>query len=240
MLEKELQQLIPAKNIELFNIYMQYINLLHKHFTNKKIDKQIRFEQISLLERAIRKDFPLKNNIIARLQKMFVAENLSLYLLLDPLIAWRYLANDKIIKTEKQAADVVGYLSSPSARLIMVLNNETPSSYLAMTSLISLLYFRKIFTDKTFIPYAVKWGNKRKSQYLRGLLKNSVVLLQIVNSKSLKFRLALLFNRLRIQIDNEQNNKQLTIGLLDWLKILVYSVFQFVTIRHRTVSKKEI
>jgi len=240
MFEAQLNKLIPEKNILLLGLYLQYLDLGAKHFSRQNITPQTKLEQITLLEKAIRKDFPLQKNILARLQKMFVAENLSLYLLLDPLIAWRYLANGKSIKSEKQAADVVGYLASPLARMIMVLNNENPSTYLAMTSLLSLLYFQQIFADKSFIPYAVKWGNKRKTEYLRGLLKNATILLQIVQSKRLKFRLAILFNRLRLQINNRQNNKQAKMGLLDELRIFAYSIYQFVVIRHRTLSKKGI
>ena len=129
----------------LVDLYIKYLKLGNEHFGQKGVSAEVKAEKIRLLERGIRRDFPQQDNIIARLQKQFVTENLSLYLLLDPLLAWRYTATGKRPTSETQVSDIIGYETSPLARLLMVLNNENPSTYLPMQSLLVLLLFLYMF-----------------------------------------------------------------------------------------------
>ena len=178
--------------------------------------------------------------MLSKLQKMFVRENLSLYLLLDPLIAWRYLINKNNIKSEKQISEIIGYIASPVARLIMVLNNENPSTYLAMTSYVSALIYQQLFLQKIKVVKLAKKSHKNRIKYLQSLLKSSEVLLEIVCSKPLKYKFALTFNKKLKEIDKMLNNKQVKIGILDEVGIFLYSIWQFLTIRHKTINKKGI
>ena len=224
----------------LVDLYIKYLKIGNEHFGQKSVSAEVKAEKIRLLERGIRRDFPQQDNIIARLQKQFVTENLSLYLLLDPLLAWRYTATGKRPTSETQVSDIIGYETSPLARLLMVLNNENPSTYLPMQSLLALLVFSDMFQNKSPLLKAVKWSKKQRCSKLTGLLKNAGVLLSIVRSKRLKYKAAILLNTAAVLVEKYEKNQQMFLSVLDVLRIYLYSCSQFLFIRKQTVTKKGI
>lgn len=234
---KLLLPLVAAQKRHVLELYFAYWQLGWQHFLKNNLSSTTKEEQIRLLEKAIRKDFPLKNNLLAKLQQAFVAENLSLYLLLDLLSAWKYLANEAEIKTEAQLSDIIGYAASPLARMIMALNNEVPSTYLPMQSLLCAMMWYNLTEQKSPLLQKIKLSAKQKNSKLNGLLQNAAVLLAIVSRKRLKFQMALLLNRLNIIL---QNNKQAQTSILDELKIFLYSIWQFIMVRKRTLTQKGI
>ncbi|MBP5215324.1 MAG: hypothetical protein J6039_02065, partial [Alphaproteobacteria bacterium] len=192
------------------------------------------------LEKAIRKDFVVQDNKLAKLQRAFVKENLSLYLLLDFLPVWRRLASGKPIENETQLSEVAANLCAPKARMLMVLNNENPSTYLPMTSALVAFFLLENLQQKTELISTVKWSRQKQISKLEGLLKNSWVVLALVKSKRLKFRLALLLYDLKFRIESFKNNKQQTVTMLDAVKIFLYSILSFVMIRTRTTGKERL
>lgn len=234
---KLLLPLVAAPKRHVLELYFAYWQLGWQHFSKNNLSPTTKEKQIRLLEKAIRKDFPLKHNLLAKLQQAFVAENLSLYLLLDLLSAWKYLANEAEIKTEAQLSDIIGYAASPLARMIMALNNEVPSTYLPMQSLLCAMMWYNLSKQKSPLLQKIKLSAKQKNSKLNGLLQNAAVLLAIISRKKLKFQMALLLNRLNIIM---QNNKQAKLCALDELKIFLYSVYQFMVVRKRTLTQKGI
>lgn len=229
-----------VKNKPLFDLYLRYLHLGRTHYGKKGITSQVKAEKLKLLERAIRGGCRLQNNLIYHLQQAFVRENLSLYLLLEPLAAWRYLATDKLPTSETQLTDVVGNISSPLSRFLMVLNNETPSTYLPMQALLTAWILLQMLQEKDAFLQKLKWHKSRQISKLKGLCKDGAVILAVVKSKRLKYRLAVLLNRISILTEKYAKNEQSTIEFLDALRIFVYSVTQFLLIKKRTVTKKGI
>ena len=222
----------------LWSDYCLFLQLGWKHFFNAAESASLKAEQIKLLERAVRKDFPLKNSLLGRLQKAFVAENLSLYLLLEPLQVWHWLAFIGKTETEVKVSEIIGRLVSPAARMLMVLSDENPSTYLPMTSLLTAHFLQKELENKSELLAKVKKTRRFWFGKLRGLLKNAFVILAVVKSKKLKFKLATELNRLALIIDKLQNNKQPRPERLDRIKIFLYSCYQFMTIKRRTTQTK--
>lgn len=235
---EDLQYLLKPKYHILWADYCRYLDLGWQHFNNAACSTPTKYEQLRLLETAIRRDFPLKNNLLARLQQHFVAENLSLYLLLDLLTAWRYTASGKIPESETALTEIVQRAVAPAARLLMVLNDENPSTYLPMTSFLTALFTEWLQTQKSPLLQGLKRSKKQWCRKYDGLLKNAFVLLGIVNSKRLKFKLAIMLNTMKVKIQKILNNKQPTAELLDRIKIFWYAVYQFVTVRKRTTTQK--
>ncbi len=231
---------LKAKYRPLWADYCRYLQLGQAHFVDNRAEPAVAEEQIRLLERAVRKDFVLKNTLLARLQKAFVAENLSLYLLLEPLQAWRLAAVDKRPCTEARFSETVMRLAAPAARMLMVLNNENPSTYLPMTSLLSAWYLAIALEQKQ--PLLQQAGKTRRFWLgkLHGHLKNAAVLLAVVKSARLKFLLATEINQQAIEADKLKNNKQRKLEVLDRIKIFLYSTYRFVTVRRRTTETKGI
>ena len=234
------EKLLQSKHRKLWQDYCRYLRLGWQHYGEDKNNSKLKTEKIRLLERAVRKDFPLSNSILAHLQKAFVAENLSLYLLLEPLRVWRWLAADKKKVTEAQISEIVADLASPAARMLMVLNNESPSTYLPITSLLSAQYLLNAVENKDEL---LQKSSKRKRFWLgkiNGLLKNAAVILRVIKSKRLKFLLAMELNRLALQVGKVQNNKQSKVESLDRIKIFLYSLYQFTVIKRRTTQTRGI
>ena len=232
--------LLKAEYRPIWSDYCRYLRMGWQHYADKKIDSAIKAEQIRLLERAVRKDFPLPDTLLARLQKAFVTENISIYLLLEPLRVWRWLATDKKKITEAQISEIIAGLASPAARMLMVLNNENPSTYLPMTSLLSAWFLLDAMENKNVL---LQKSGKRSRFWLgkiQGLLKNASVILSVIKSRRLKFRLAMELNRLTILVNKTQSNKQCRIESLDRIKIFLYSLCQFIVIKRRTTEVKGI
>lgn len=231
--------LAKPEHYHLIDDYFYYLKIGAKHYAKAQIDTETKLKKIDLLERALRKNFPLKNSVIARLQNTFVKNNLSLYLLLDPVLAWRYSAMEKLPTSEEQLSEFVNLEISAFARLIMALYDENPSTYLPLTSLFSAFYLLEVFQNKAPFIKAIKWSKRQRVNKLKGLYKNSYVILQLVRSKRLKFRLAQSLNRAKILIEKHENNKQPEIGVVDSIRIFLYSVIQFIGVRHRTLDKNK-
>lgn len=223
----------------LWQNYCRYLENGWHHFADNRFSAAVKQEKLRLLEMAIRKDFPLPDTLLARLQKQFVAENLSLYLLLEPVQAWRYLATLSATLSETQISEIIGRISSPAARMIMVLNDETPSTYLPMTALLSAQWLLRLRAEKSKLIKNMKHSEKQWQSKLNGLWKNAFVLLEIVKSKRLKFKLAQNLAALKLEIASG-NNKQQKIDFLDRMKIFLYSIYWFVTVKKRTICKKEL
>ncbi len=222
----------------LWHDYCRYLQLGWEHFFNNDESAAVKSEQIKLLERAIRKDFPLKDTLLGRLQRAFVAENLSLYLLLEPLQAWQWAAAIGKTETEARVSEIMGRLVSPAARMMMVLSDENPSTYLPMTSLLTARWLLGELEHKSELLSKVKKTRRFWFGKLRGLLKNAFVILAVVKAKKLKFKLAKELNTLAMMTDKLQNNKQPRPEGLDRIKIFLYSCYQFMTIRKRTTQTK--
>ncbi|MBR1825097.1 MAG: hypothetical protein IJ770_00725 [Alphaproteobacteria bacterium] len=237
---EDLQVLLKPQHHRLWIDYCSYLNMGWQRFAGNRFDMQEKFTQLRLLENAIRRDFPVSENLLARLQKQFVAENLSLYLLLEPLSSWRYLASGKAPDSDAAISEIVQRAVSPAARLLMVLNDENPSTYLPMTSWLTAMFLKQAVTDKSSLLKNMKRTPKQWGRKFDGLLKNAFVLLGIVHSTRLKFRIAMLLNTMRLSVRNMQNNKQVKTDFLDRIKIFLYSIYQFITIRKRSTTKKGI
>ena len=237
---EDLQILLKPQYRQLWTDYCRYLDMGWQRFSDNRFAPTEKHEQLRLLEKAIRKDFPLPENLLARLQQQFVTHNLSLYLLLEPLSAWRYLATGKTPDTDAAISEIVQRVTAPAARLLMVLNDEGPSTYLPTTSWLTAVFLENAIVQKLPLIKNLKRSPKQWLNKLGGLLKNAYVLLSIVRSKHLKFKAALQLNTMRLRLQKKQNSKQAETDGLDRIAIFLYSIYQFITVRKHTTEKKGI
>ena len=218
--------------------YCAYIQLGWKHFFYECKSPTVNRDKLRLLDKAIRKDIPLPDNLLRRLQQKFVTNNISIYLLLEPLQAWRYISDMHASFSEQQISEIINYSVAPAARLLMVLNDQPPSTYMPMTSYLHALYLLKLINEKSCELKEIKRSKKKQYKKIQGLLNEAHILLSVVNRKKLKWKLAFKFNELQVQINHIINNKQTNFSLLDRVKIFLYSCMQFILIRHRSVTTR--
>ncbi len=229
--------LVKKEHYALISDYFNYLETGLKHYAKENVSIETKKHKLELLEKALRKDYQHKNSLIFRLQQHFLQHNLSLYLLLDPHYAWRYLANNKLPTSEAQLSEFTNLFISPFARLIMALYDENPATYLPLSSFFSALFLSDIFYNKSALVYKIKLSKRQKINKLNGLLKSSVIILSLVNSKRLKFKLALAVNEAKIKLKKQENNKQQKISILDKILIFLYSCWQFISVKHKTLEK---
>ena len=211
----EPKSLVKNEHYQLIDDYFRYLNCGLLHYAKENVEKQVKKQKLELLEKALRKDSRLENSLIYRLQQEFLKENLSLYLLLDPMYAWRYLAEEKMPTSEA----------------------ENPATYLPLSSFFSALFLTDLYNNKLPLIAKVKLSKRQRLSKLKGLLKNAGVILSLVNSKRLKFKLALALNEAKILLKYQENNKQPKITLIDSTRVFLYSVWQFFSVKHKTLEK---
>ena len=192
------------------------------------------------MEKALRKDFQIRNSLIFRLQQNFLKENLSLYLLLDPLFAWRYSAKEKLPTSEAQLSEFVNLFISPFARLIMALYDENPATYLPLSALFSAFFLTEAFHDKAPLVAKVKLSKRQRLSKIKGLIKNAAIIMSLVKSKRLKFKLAIAVNQAKIMLFKEENNKQPQFTIVDKIRVFLYACWQFLRVKHKTLEKIKI
>ncbi len=220
--------------------YLAFLQLGQHHFANRKITSDTRLEKLRLLEKILRRRSPFNSGLIFRLQQNFLKENISVTLLLEPLSAWRYTAADKMPDSGAQLSELLNRLLAPAARLFLVLDNENPCTYLPLTSLFIMLSLLEMCSKNSEYLTKAKMSKRQKESRLKGLYKSASVLLQLIKNKRLKFKLALLLNTAKFQLSAFQNNKQQKLSLLDYTLIFLYSLWQFATIKRKSVNNKGI
>jgi len=235
-----LAKFVPFSCRKLLDDYSFFLDSGRKAFENQKISPAIRKEKLRLLEKALRKEFPLAGSVVTRLQKAFIAENLSVSLLLEPLNGWKYLAENKFPTSETQLSDIISTEISPLARLIMVLNNENPSTYFPFASLLLLYEMQKLISDDDILLKKARFSKRQRESVLKGLYKNAAVILALVHGKKLKFQLALALNIAKFRTKSYTKRKRFSLTLLDRRLAVLYSIWQFLFIRRRSTAKKGI
>ena len=230
--------LVQKKHENLIKNYCSYLDCGWKHYQNNKIESSVRLKKTDLLEKAIRKEFPLPESLLAKLQKDFVKENLSLYLLLDVLPAWRYLAADRYPSSEEQLSELTNFAISPLGRMILALYDENPAAYHPLNSLLIMNFWMQLFISKSPVVSKVKLSKKQTESKLRGLLKNSVVLLNLLDSKRTKFRAAAAIKKSELMLNKFKNNEQIKLTILDKIRVFLYSFAMFLAAGKRTIYSK--
>lgn len=118
-------RLVPAKDRELLQAYVFYLFLLSRRGLRQKGRHPKSF---NLLYRAVSRIWPGRT-LLGFLQKEFIARNLSLSLLLEPLDGFEWLSKNRYPLEFSAASPIWLQVISPFSRLVAVLNNQTPPFY---------------------------------------------------------------------------------------------------------------
>ena len=118
-------QLVPAKDRELFRAYIFYLFLLLRRGMHRR---GLHPKSFNLLYRAVSRTWPGRT-LLGFLQKEFIARNLSLSLLLEPLDGFEWLSKNRYPLEFSAASPIWLQVISPFSRLVAVLNNQTPPFY---------------------------------------------------------------------------------------------------------------
>lgn len=128
-------QLVPVKDRELFRAYIFYLFLLLRRGMRRR---GLHPKSFNLLYRAVSRTWPGRT-LLGFLQKEFIARNLSLSLLLEPLDGFEWLSKNRYPLEFSAASPIWLQMISPFSRLVAVLNNQTPPFYQPFAAL-ALVY----------------------------------------------------------------------------------------------------
>ena len=127
---------VPKKYLSFIKDYIYFVELGLKASENMNIKPEIKLKKFDLLYRQIFKNCALKNNLISKLQNKFIEENISLSLLSDMINIFKYKVTDSHFTNSASLNNYRQNFASVYARLIMTLNDLSPSVYIPLVSAI--------------------------------------------------------------------------------------------------------
>ena len=124
--------LVSPQYRELLLLYIKWVHLLAlRGFHIKKVTPHTFNRLYRAVSRPLRETF-----LLGRLQAMFIKENLSLSLLLEPLDGFDWLSKNRYPLTFSSSSPILLQIVAPITRLIAVLNGEHPPFYQPFSSLV--------------------------------------------------------------------------------------------------------
>lgn len=126
--------LVSPQKRELLFLYIKWVHLLSlRGFHQKNITPQTFNYLYKAVSRSWKETF-----LLGRLQAMFIKENLSLSLLLEPLDGFEWLSKNRYPLSFSSSSPILLQIIAPMARLIAALNNEHPPFYQPFSSLVCI------------------------------------------------------------------------------------------------------
>ena len=237
--KNHITKLVPNKNKELITCYLNFVSLGFKVINNDNLKSEIKLKKFDLLYRQIFKNCSLKGNVIYKLQKYFIAENISLSLLSDIIKALKELSLKEQYQTWNKFIYCSQLFLSPIVRMIMVLNNLNASVYMPfMSVMMSWLMletgeYKKIeeFQNYSKLKYHLFYTDK-----IRGFLKEGKVSLQVVSNKVFRYKLCYLVSMLDVILEKFFKREKLKLSIVDLNKILFYSTLKWLFTRVKTLK----
>ena len=219
---------VPKKHLNIVSDYVCFVELCLKLANNQKITESVKLKKFDLLHRQIFKNCSLKNNLICRLQKAFIAENISLSLLSDMINIVKQKASQNLFENTTFYNNYQQNFASNLARFIMVLNDLTPSVYIP---LVSVVLCSIILADTT---------KNVSSERINGLLKDAKLLPLIVKNKGFRLKAWCFIEALEIFTYKHSKNLKLKISNFDLIKIFTCASFKWLFVRVKTLKSRGI
>ena len=237
----------PKEYKTLVKNYLRFFELGINMAADKNLSTEIKLKKISLLQKGIYRPCPFQNNLLKYLQINFVKQNLSLSLLNDCFKVFSVRASyDGQFKTWAQMVDYFQSAVSPMVRLIMVLNNLSPSVYLPFASLgvASLLVYTYVSGNyKKPENLELLTDEEYKNLYVekvKGLFKSSRILPQIVYSHLFRLRVCIALAATKIFFKKINKNKRAELDVIDYVKAMIYGTFKWMFTKTKSLNTEGI
>lgn len=220
---------VPKKYLYFIKDYIYFVELGLKASENMNIKPEIKLKKFDLLYRQIFKNCALKNNLISKLQNKFIEENISLSLLSDMINIFKYKVTDSHFTNSASLNNYRQNFASVYARLIMTLNDLSPSVYIPLVSAIMC----------TIIITQEKNSNNNIER-LDGLLRDAKILPLIIKNNSFRFKSWYFIETLEILTTKYKQGLSLKISNFNLIKIFVYASFKWLFVRVKTLKNRGI
>lgn len=223
--------LIPPQDRRFVLSYLRWLRLLAIRGTHRK---KIHDKTFNYLYRAVSREWS-KKRLLGSLQKEFIARNLSLSLLLEPLDGFEWLSKNRYALTFAEAAPILLQIIAPTARLIAILNNQRPPFYQPFSSLVfayAVIYvlnsseLQQILSDSRLQtnPAALK-------KQLPLLLNEAKQVLSVITGLRFKLKVAFYLGFCRRLIQKNVIHTENNINFLDSVNAFLYGLWYILTVR---------
>ena len=234
------QIIIPKKDRVFFNLYLRWLYLLYiRSFNIKKTHTN----SFNLLYKAVSHSWGI-NNLLGNLQKEFIARNISLSILFEPVDGF-YWFYKKMYKLDfASSSPMLLQLFAPVSRMIAILNNQKPLFYQPFSNLIFIyisLYLiknQKIMKvlDASLININIQSLIKQQPFHF----KEALQVISII--KGIKFKLIVSFylGFYKVLLKKIMNNTSKNINFLDYVNSILYGLYYIITIKDNTKGLNKI
>ena len=234
------KRLVQKKYNDLLIDYFQWLQLLFPRGVNKK---HISEQSFNLLYKAISKNWST-TRILGRLQEIFIKENLSLSLLLEPLNGFEWLSKNRYPLEFTGSSPILLQIVAPFARLIAALNNQHPPFYQPFSNLICI--YVSLYLLNT--PTVEKILTESRITLDRDNLLTSLPLLQqeaqqiIPLTYGIRFKLIVAFylGLSRVLLNRQQKNITEKINFLVYVNAFLYGLWYILTVKGKPVKINQI
>ena len=222
--------LIPSSERELFQNYLRYLLMLAKRLERPNMQKHY-----INLHKAISRQWQ-EQTLLGRLQTEFIAKNISLSVLLEPIDGFMRLEKNTYPLSFFEAVPILMQIISPISRMIAVLNNQHPPFYQPFANLIfgyGVLYLEASTSSRKQVQnHKISLDNTQAI-----VMQTHTEIKQIMSaSGGLKFRLKIgfylgLFKILTTKIYKHTKKDKINLNFSDYVNAFLYGLWQ--TLSHR-------
>lgn len=227
-------RLIPAKDRRFVLAYLRWLKLLALRGTHRK---PVHAKTFNYLYRAVSREWSA-HTLLGNLQKEFIARNLSLSLLLEPLDGFEWLSENRYTLSFVKASPIALQIISPLARLVAILNNQRPPFYQPFASLIfayAIMYILNSPDLQQILAQSLLQTNPAAlKKQLPLLLNDAKQVLSVITGFCFKLKVAFYMGFCRRLIQKNANHTENNINFLDSVNAFLYGLWYMLIIRDNT------
>ena len=229
--------LVSSQYRELLYLYIKWVRLLAlRGFHQKNITPKT----FNYLYRAVSCSWNEKF-LLGRLQAIFIKENLSLSLLLEPLDGFEWLSKNRYPLTFSSSSPILLQIVAPITRLIAALNGEHPPFYQPFSSLVCAylgIYVIHMPNLKELLSCADISVNKEelKQDLPLRFIEAKQVLPTIIGLK-FKLKTGFYLRLCYVLIHQKSGHK---INILDYVNAFLGGLWYTLTIKGKNIKSREI
>lgn len=226
--------LVPSPDRALLRRYTGYLALLLRRGLGQKGRHPKSF---NLLYRAVSRSWGEKT-LLGGLQKAFIARNVSLSLLLEPLDGFEWLSKNRYPLELSAASPIWLQIVSPLARLVAVLNNQQPPFYQPFADLAFIAAARYLLAAPELSALLQKNGitvdEARLQKGLPLLQKESLQLLSVTSWGAFRLKISFFIGLGRVLSQTAPDNGWKKINFFAYVNAFLYGLWHTLTVNHKT------
>ena len=224
-------RLVPSADIPFVRLYLRWLYLLALRGTGQK---HIHPKTFNYLYRAVSQTWSNKT-LLGKLQQEFIARNLSLSLLLEPLDGFEWISKNRYTLSLTKASPILLQIIAPVARLVAILNNQRPPFYQPFSNLVlayALMYVQTMPNLQNILENSsLQFQPAQIQAQIPLLLNEAKQALSVITGFSFKVKVAYYIGFAQRLRQKKCYHTKNNINFLDSVNAFLYGLWYILTIR---------